>query len=97
MSQDDTSNPDVPFAVGLTLERLNAQTVDEDGKPAFVTNNPMELLRKVHSQLQVHTLRQCYAEVHGPFSSMQKATSQACHKAARGVLLSPYLHLQLYC
>ena len=47
--QDDVSNPDMPFAVGFTLERLTAQTVDENGQAAFVTNNPMELLRKVVS------------------------------------------------
>lgn len=44
--QDDASNPSMPFAVGFTLERLSAHTVGEDGQPAFVTNNPMDLLRK---------------------------------------------------
>lgn len=45
--QDDVSNEAQPFAVGLTLEKLSAHTVDKDGKTAFVTTNPMELLRKV--------------------------------------------------
>ena len=45
--QDDTSNPGTPFAVGLTLERLDAQTVDEQLKPTFVSTNPMDVLRKV--------------------------------------------------
>ena len=45
--QDDTSNPGTPFAVGLTLERLDAQTVDEQLKPTFVSTNPMDILRKV--------------------------------------------------
>ena len=40
----------MPFAVGFTLERLSAHTVDEKGDKAFVTNNPMELLRKVRPQ-----------------------------------------------
>ncbi|KAK9815130.1 hypothetical protein WJX73_008307 [Symbiochloris irregularis] len=44
--EDDTSNPDMPFAVGFTLERLSAHTVDEQGEKAFVTNNPMDFLRK---------------------------------------------------
>lgn len=48
--QDDTSNPGVPFACGLTLEKLSAHTVDEDGNQAFVKDNPLALLRKV-SQL----------------------------------------------
>ena len=45
--QDDTSNPGVPFACGLTLEKLSAHTVDEDGNQAFVKDNPLALLRKV--------------------------------------------------
>ncbi|KAK9908805.1 hypothetical protein WJX75_003140 [Coccomyxa subellipsoidea] len=44
--EDDTSNPGTTFAVGLTLESLRAHTVDESGKEAFVTQNPMKLLRK---------------------------------------------------
>ncbi len=45
--QDDTSNPGVPFACGLTLEKLSAHTVDEEGNEAFVKDNPLSLLRKV--------------------------------------------------
>ena len=45
--QDDVSNPGVPFACGLTLEKLSAHTVDEDGNEAFVKDNPLSLLRKV--------------------------------------------------
>ena len=37
----------MPFACGLTLEQLSAHTVDEAGKPAFVKDNPLEMLRKV--------------------------------------------------
>lgn len=44
--QDDYSNPGTPFAVGLTLESLGAHTVDEAGKEAFVTQDPLKLLRK---------------------------------------------------
>ena len=44
--QDDVSSSE-PFALGLTLEKLTAHTVDEDGKQTFATHNPMELLRKV--------------------------------------------------
>ena len=49
MLQDDVSNSGQPFAVGLTLEKLTAHTVDEEGKKAFVTHNPMDMLRKVMS------------------------------------------------
>lgn len=45
--QDDVSNPGVPFACGLTLEKLSAHTVDEEGNEAFVKDNPLALLRKV--------------------------------------------------
>lgn len=39
----------MPFACGLTLEQLSAHTVDEAGKPAFVKDNPLEMLRKVRT------------------------------------------------
>ena len=45
--QDSTSNPGTVFAVGLTLESLSTHTVDESGQRAFVTQNPLKLLRKV--------------------------------------------------
>lgn len=45
--QDSTSNPGTIFAVGLTLESLSTHTVDEAGQRAFVTQNPLKLLRKV--------------------------------------------------
>lgn len=45
--QDAVSNPGVPFACGLTLEKLSAHTVDEEGNEAFVKDNPLSLLRKV--------------------------------------------------
>ena len=64
MLQDDISNQDMPFAVGFTLEHLGAHTVDEQGQKAFITNSPMELLRKVccrmstalHWNMSVHQL-----------------------------------------
>ena len=45
--QDSTSNPGTVFAVGLTLESLSTHTVNESGQRAFVTQNPLKLLRKV--------------------------------------------------
>lgn len=39
----------MPFACGLTLEKLSANTVDEEGHEAFVKDNPLSLLRKVNS------------------------------------------------
>lgn len=44
--EDDTTNPGQPFACGATLDRVSAYTVDEAGREAFVTNNPLEILRK---------------------------------------------------
>lgn len=44
--EDSTTNPDHPFACGLTLHSLAAHTVDELGQKAFVTNNPLDILRK---------------------------------------------------
>ncbi len=45
--QDAVSYKPAPFAVGFTLEGLNAFTVDENGSETFVTHNPLDLLRKV--------------------------------------------------
>ena len=39
--------PGMPLAAGLTIESLSSHTVDEKGNKAFVTHNPLELLRKV--------------------------------------------------
>lgn len=36
-----------PLACGITLEKLTAHTVDEFGRRAFVSQNPMAILRKV--------------------------------------------------
>lgn len=47
--QDDVSSSGQAFAFGLTLEKLSAHTMDEDGKPTFAKHNPMELLRKVNT------------------------------------------------
>ena len=52
--QDDTSNPGVPFACGLTLEKLSAHTVNEEGNEAFVKDNPLSLLRKVTVAFKQH-------------------------------------------
>lgn len=45
--EDDVTNPGHPFACGLTLDSITGYTVDELGKEAFVTNNPLQMLRKV--------------------------------------------------
>ena len=44
--QDASSYPGTVFAVGLMLESLQAHTVDEAGQRAFVTQDPLKLLRK---------------------------------------------------
>ena len=45
--QEGGSASGQPLAFGVTLEKLSAHTVDEDGEPTFAKHNPMELLRKV--------------------------------------------------
>lgn len=45
--EDDTTNPGHPFACGVTLDSIAGYTVDELGKEAFITNNPLQMLRKV--------------------------------------------------
>ena len=66
MAQDDWSNPGTPFAVGLTLESLSAHTVDEAGREAFVTQDPLKLLRKARGAAASHCsgpgLPQCSAQ-----------------------------------
>ena len=41
--------------MGLTLESLSAHTVDEAGKEAFVTQDPLKLLRKARAGHGVST------------------------------------------
>lgn len=41
------SNPGHPFAAGITLERLSAVTVDENGKETFVTGGAVDRIQKV--------------------------------------------------
>lgn len=39
--------PGCPLAVGFTMEKLSAHTIDEAGKEVFVHKNALDLLRKV--------------------------------------------------
>ncbi len=41
------SNPGHPFAVGMTLAKLAAVTVDDDGKETFVTGGSLDRIQKV--------------------------------------------------
>lgn len=45
--EDAYTNPGHPFACGISLDRISGYTVDEAGREAFVTNNPLQMLRKV--------------------------------------------------
>ena len=45
--QDDVNVPGCPIALGFTLEKLSAHTIDEAGKEVFVHKNALDLLRKV--------------------------------------------------
>ncbi|KAL4527774.1 hypothetical protein Ndes2437A_g02912 [Nannochloris sp. 'desiccata'] len=44
--EDAETHPGQPFACGLTLEKMSGSTVDELGRPAFITSSPLDLLRK---------------------------------------------------
>ena len=45
--EDSDSHPDHPFAAGLTLGKIAAVTVDENGKETFVTSGAVDRVRKV--------------------------------------------------
>lgn len=47
MLQDDVNVPGCPIALGFTMEKLSAHTIDEAGKEVFVHKNALDLLRKV--------------------------------------------------
>ncbi|KAK9827173.1 hypothetical protein WJX74_009221 [Apatococcus lobatus] len=53
--EDNVSVPGMPLAAGLTIESLSSHTVDEKGNKAFVTHNPLELLRKA-AELQRYSI-----------------------------------------
>jgi vacuolar protein sorting-associated protein 13A/C len=44
--EDTESNPGHPFAVGMTLAKLAAVTVDDDGKETFVTGGSLDRIQK---------------------------------------------------
>ncbi|KAK9864527.1 hypothetical protein WJX84_002714 [Apatococcus fuscideae] len=72
--EDNVSVPGMPLAAGLTIESLSSHTVDEKGNKAFVTHNPLELLRKA-AELQsvsLHVSRPQYQSIQsllGEFSA----------------------------
>ena len=79
----------MPFACGLTLEQLSAHTVDEAGKPAFVKDNPLEMLRKVRPAT---LLISCSPSVQGCqlYLSCAREASQAhCKHSGLALLLRP--------
>jgi vacuolar protein sorting-associated protein 13A/C len=44
--EDALTHPGHPFACGFLLEQISASTVDEVGRPTFVTTSALDLLRK---------------------------------------------------
>ncbi|XP_074317635.1 uncharacterized protein LOC141653693 isoform X2 [Silene latifolia] len=44
--EDSESNPDHPFAAGVTLEKLSAFTVDDNGNETFVTGGALDHIQK---------------------------------------------------
>ncbi|KAL6985853.1 hypothetical protein U1Q18_019226 [Sarracenia purpurea var. burkii] len=51
--EDLESNLGHPFAAGVTLERLSALTVDDNGKETFVTGGALE---RIHKSLELESL-----------------------------------------
>ncbi|XP_008465914.2 uncharacterized protein LOC103503494 isoform X1 [Cucumis melo] len=44
--EDIESNPGHPFAAGVSLEKLSAVTVDDDGKETFITGGALDRIQK---------------------------------------------------
>ncbi|XP_024524741.1 uncharacterized protein LOC9654875 isoform X2 [Selaginella moellendorffii] len=44
--EDTESNPEQPFAIGVTLEKLAAVTVDDNGKELFVSGGALDKINK---------------------------------------------------
>ena len=44
--EDATTHPNHPFACGFFLEQISASTVDEQGNQTFVTQSPLDIIRK---------------------------------------------------
>ena len=44
--EDAVTQPGHPFTVGMTMHRISACTVDENGNDVFVYKSAMDLLRK---------------------------------------------------
>ncbi|KAH7429919.1 hypothetical protein KP509_09G071400 [Ceratopteris richardii] len=51
--EDCTSNPGKPFCCGVTLSKLAAVTIDENGKETFVTSGALD---KLHKSIQLEQL-----------------------------------------
>ncbi|XP_062094114.1 intermembrane lipid transfer protein VPS13-like [Humulus lupulus] len=47
--EDSESNPGHPFAAGVTLEKLLAVTVDDNGNETFITGGSLDRIQKVHN------------------------------------------------
>jgi vacuolar protein sorting-associated protein 13A/C len=51
--EDTESNLGHPFAAGLTLAKLGAVTVDEDGREIFVTGGALDRIQKASSLIHL--------------------------------------------
>jgi hypothetical protein len=86
--EDDVSDPGSPFACGFTLDRISAATVDELGREAFVTNNPLQVLRKVRKKggggcVGASTLALCLALcLHQRTDAAHSTGTRPCHGCA---------------
>jgi vacuolar protein sorting-associated protein 13A/C len=93
--------PACPLAVGFTLEKLSAHTIDEAGKEVFVHKNALELLRKVRccvGRLQLHAARTSVQWWHESACISSQGTVTCCMQASELKRLSVYydVHTELW-
>ena len=70
--EDAETHPGQPFACGLTLEKMSGATVDELGRPAFITSSPLDLLRKALLLRRVALYFDCNVSAWDPVQIWEK-------------------------
>jgi hypothetical protein len=70
--EDAETQPGQPFACGLTLEKISGSTVDELGRPAFVTSSPLDLLRKALMLRRIALYFDCNVSAWDPGQEWEK-------------------------
>lgn len=70
--EDEETQPGQPFACGLTLEKMSGSTVDELGRPAFITSSPLDLLRKALLLRRIALYFDCNVSAWDPGQNWEK-------------------------